>query len=64
VTYIDGEPVLLEVFTPVPAEGAPACRFRLEFEPPWAGAFSYEIRALPQHKNLTHPYELGLMRKL
>jgi starch phosphorylase len=64
VTYIGDEAVLLEVFQPVPADGAPACRYRLEFEPPWAGALVYEVRALPQHPNLTHPYEMGLMRKL
>jgi starch phosphorylase len=64
MTYIDGEGVLLEVFEPAPVEGAPACRYRLALQPPWAGTLVYEIRALPQHPNLTHPYELGLMRKL
>jgi hypothetical protein len=48
----------------VPSDGAPACRYRLELQPPWAGSLLYEIRALPQHPHLTHPYELGLMRKL
>jgi starch phosphorylase len=64
VTFIDGEGVLLEVFKPVPSDGTPACRYRLELQPPWAGSLLYEIRALPQHAHLTHPYELGLMRKL
>jgi hypothetical protein len=64
VTFLDGEGVLLEVFKPVPSDGAPACRYRLELQAPWAGSLLYEIRALPQHPHLTHPYELGLMRKL
>ena len=64
VNFIDGERVLLERFTPVaPGEG-PTCRYRLDFKPPWAGSLLYEIRALPQHPHLTHPYELGLMRRL
>jgi len=63
-TFIDGEGVLLDLFKPVPSDGASACRFRLELQPPWAGSLLYEIRAVPQHPNLTHPYELGLMRKL
>jgi hypothetical protein len=64
VTYIGDEAVLLEVFEPTPSDGTAACRYRLELQPPWAGTLVYEIRALPQHPNLTHPYELGLMRKL
>jgi starch phosphorylase len=63
VAFIDGEGVLLETFEPVPSSG-PTCRYRLEFQPPWAGALRYEIRAVPQHANLTHPYELGLMRQV
>ncbi len=64
ITYVGDEAVLLELFAPVAADAAPACRYRLELEPPWAGKLVYEIRALPQHPNLAHPYELGLMRKL
>ncbi|HEX5421276.1 MAG TPA: alpha-glucan family phosphorylase [Gammaproteobacteria bacterium] len=45
-----------------PAEGA--CRYRLEFQPPWSGGMEYEIRAVPRHPSLSHPYELGLMRWL
>jgi len=63
VNFVDGEGVLLERFTPVAGDGGVG-RYRLEFEPPWAGSLRYEIRALPQHPNLTHPYELGLMRRL
>jgi starch phosphorylase len=44
------------------AEGV--CRYRLEFQPPWAGKMEYEIRAVPRHPALSHPYELGIMRWL
>ena len=64
VTYIDGETVLITVLEPEPAAANGTCRYRLEFRPPWAGRLHYEIRGVPQHPNLLHPYELGLMRKL
>jgi len=64
MTYIGDEPVLLELFEPVAPDAASVCRYRLALQPPWAGSLVYEIRALPQHPNLAHPYELGLMRKL
>ena len=64
VNFIDDEGVLLEPFTPVAPGDGTAHRYRLDFEPPWAGALRYEIRALPDHPHLTHPYELGLMRRL
>ena len=49
---------------PGSADGAGVCRYRLEFQPPWAGTSEYEVRAVPDHANLSHPYELGLMRRL
>jgi starch phosphorylase len=53
---------------PFQAAGTPAangeCRYRLELNAPWCGGLRYEIRALPQHRCLTHPYETGLMRWL
>jgi starch phosphorylase len=64
VNFVDGEGVLLERFTPVAQGDGAVARYRLEFQPPWAGSLRYEIRALPQHPHLTHSYELGLMRKL
>jgi starch phosphorylase len=64
VSYVDGEPVLLDQFEPLSSEPAAVCRYRLEFQPPWAGSLLYEIRAVPQHPHLTQAYELGLMRKL
>jgi hypothetical protein len=64
VTYIDGETVLIAILEPTPGIAAGTCRYALEFRPPWAGTLSYEIRAVPQHQDLSHPYELGLMRTL
>ncbi|HLF11545.1 MAG TPA: hypothetical protein VJA26_10030, partial [Gammaproteobacteria bacterium] len=64
VTYIDGETVLIAVLEPEPVAANGTCRYRLELRPPWAGRLHYEIRGVPQHSHLLHPYELGLMRKL
>ena len=64
VTYIDGETVLIAILEPTPGIAAGTCRYALEFRPPWAGTLSYEIRAVPQHQDLSHPYEPGLMRTL
>jgi len=64
VTYIDGETVLMAAFTAGVPNAEGVCRYRLELKPPWAGTLHYEIRAVPQHAHMTHPYELGLMRRL
>jgi starch phosphorylase len=64
VTYIDDETVLIASFEAAEPNGEGVCRYRLELQPPWAGTLRYEIRAVPQHPQLTHPYELGLMRRL
>ncbi|HWN38820.1 MAG TPA: alpha-glucan family phosphorylase [Gammaproteobacteria bacterium] len=64
VSYLEGRAVLLEPFTPGDVDGAGNCRYRLELEPPWAGTLEYEVRGVPDHAHLSHPYELGLMRRL
>ena len=64
ITYIDGEPVLLVAFAPSTEAGAGAHRYRLVFRPPWTGQLVYELRVVPQHPHLTHPYELGLMLRI
>jgi len=64
VFYSDGRAHLLEPFVPGAVGSGGVCRYRLEMQPPWAGTLEYEIRAVPQHPNLSHPYELGLLRKL
>ncbi len=62
--YREGQPNLLEPFVPGVVDDAGVCRYRLEMQPPWAGTLEYEIRAVPQHPHLSHPYELGLLRHL
>lgn len=64
IVRIGGRTVLIETFSPGPKAGAGTCRYRLELKPPWAGALAYEIRAVPRHPDLAHPYEVGLMRWL
>jgi starch phosphorylase len=64
VQYLDGRAMLLEPFAPGEVDGTGVCRYRLELRPPWAGRLQYEIRAVPQHPHLSHPYELGLMHTL
>jgi starch phosphorylase len=34
------------------------------FAPPWCGRLNAEVRIVPRHPLLTHPYEMGLMRWL
>jgi starch phosphorylase len=38
--------------------------YGLDLEPPWCGKLRYEVRAMPSHPHLTHPYETGLIRWL
>jgi starch phosphorylase len=64
VGYLEGRAVLVEPFTPGTVDEAGVCRYRLEFQPPWAGTLQFEVRAVPDHPHLSHPYELGLMRRL
>jgi starch phosphorylase len=64
VSYLEGRAVLVKRFEPGPVDEAGVCRYRLEFQPPWAGTLEYEVRAVPDHPHLSHPYELGLLRRL
>jgi glycogen phosphorylase len=64
VSYLEGRSVLMAPFTPGDVDGAGNCRYRLELQPPWAGTLQYEVRGVPDHPHLSHPYELGLMRRL
>ncbi|HEY6598212.1 MAG TPA: alpha-glucan family phosphorylase [Pseudomonadales bacterium] len=36
--------------------------FRIEFEPPFSGYQTYQIRMYPYHELLSHPFEMGRMR--
>jgi starch phosphorylase len=63
ITQIGDDTVLIAVFKPDAVEDDRQL-YRLEMQPPWAGAMSYSIRAVPYHAALAHPYEMGLMRWL
>ncbi|MCC7256885.1 MAG: alpha-glucan family phosphorylase [Gammaproteobacteria bacterium] len=63
VRHVGTETRFVAPFQPL-AEHGEEVVYRLDLEPPWCGGLRYEIRALPQHANLTHPYEAGLMRWL
>ncbi len=55
----------VEHFEPIGAVDATGeYRYRLELQPPWCGPLRYRIRAVPHHRLLAHPYEMGLMRWL
>ena len=64
LAYREGRAWLLAPFTPSDVDASGNCRYRLELQPPWAGTLEYEVRAVPHHPHLSHPYELGLMRGL
>lgn len=59
---VGDEHVFVQLFEPVGSPAAGLQRYRLAFSPPWCGALHYGIRAVPWHAELSHPYELGLMR--
>lgn len=65
VRYLGDEAIFVAPLTPVgEADATGECHYHLDLVPPWCGALRYEIRAVPQHRCLTSPYETGLMRWL
>jgi glycogen phosphorylase len=38
--------------------------FALDAMPPWSGQLALQIRVLPTHELLSHPYEMGLLKWL
>jgi glycogen phosphorylase len=60
-----GREAAIELFAPT-AEREPdgAHVFAIECTPPWCGRIGAEVRVVPYHELLSHPYELGLMRWL
>jgi starch phosphorylase len=38
--------------------------FRVDCAPPWCGRMNAQVRIVPYHKLLSHPYEMGLMKWL
>ncbi len=64
-TIRDGHEVAIELFRPTGEKAADGAElFAIECTPPWCGRLSAEVRAVPFHELLSHPYELGLMRWL
>ena len=60
---VGSDHVFVQLFQAVgSAEAGGATRYRVELRPPWCGALHYQVRAVPWHPELSHPYELGLMR--
>ncbi|MEO8223303.1 MAG: hypothetical protein ABI661_00715, partial [Gammaproteobacteria bacterium] len=60
----DGQ-IFVQAFEPAgPATADGTQRYRLDLQPPWCGALHYQVRAVPWHAHLAHPFELGLMRWL
>jgi starch phosphorylase len=60
---VNNEHVYVELFEALgAADGEGVQRYRVVFRPPWCGALNLQIRAVPWHACLAHPYEMGLMR--
>lgn len=65
VRELDDDLVLVAPFEPDDDAGRSDSRtYRLDLQSPWTGQLRCEIRAVPSHPHLAHPYELGLMRWL
>jgi starch phosphorylase len=61
----DGRLTAVELFAPtgeVEPDGSHV--YAIECTPPWCGQLGAEVRAVPHHAMLAHPYEVGLMRWL
>jgi starch phosphorylase len=60
---VGSDHVYVELFAPLgAADGEGVQRYRVVFRPPWCGALNLQVRAVPWHATLAHPYEMGLMR--
>lgn len=58
----DGREVATDLFRPTgESEADGAAVYEIECTPPWCGRLSAEVRAVPYHALLAHPYQLGLM---
>jgi starch phosphorylase len=64
IRHRDQDTVFVAAFEPAGDGPGGSCRYRLRVRPPWCGSLRYEVRALPRHRHLSHPYEMGLMRWL
>ena len=45
----------------VPSDSPSNAGFRIEFNPPFPGMQTYQIRMYPYHEFLSHPFEMGRM---
>jgi len=54
--------VFVQDFVAAGPAGEGRWRYRVELRPPWCGSLHFQIRAVPWHEHLAHPYEMGLMR--
>ncbi len=63
VRHLGTETVFVAPLVPQAEQGEEVV-YRLDLASPWCGGLRYSIRALPQHRHLTHPHETGLMRWL
>ncbi|MGD8339209.1 MAG: alpha-glucan family phosphorylase [Gammaproteobacteria bacterium] len=61
VQYLDGEAVMVVPFVPSAESSGEVHRYSARLDPAWCGRLSYELRAVPTHPLLSHPYEVGLM---
>jgi starch phosphorylase len=59
----DGREVTVEVLRPTGERDAEGRHlFALDHVPTWCGRMNCQLRVVPQHPLLAHPYEMGLMR--
>jgi starch phosphorylase len=45
-------------------DGDGSHEFAIDCAPPWCGQLSAQVRIVPHHPLLSHPYELGMMKWL
>lgn len=65
IRQLDDDTIAVVPLSPTQGDQAGGtCRYELDCTPPWCGALTYEIRAVPQHLHLSHPYDMGLMHWL
>jgi len=60
LTPDQGEPVTFNGVQS-PSSGGESVEFHFEFEPPFAGHQTYQLRMYPHHALLSHPFEMGRM---
>jgi starch phosphorylase len=65
IRYVGDDVLAVMPLTPGDESGQGGThRYELDYATPWCGALTYEIRAVPQHPHLSHPYDMGLMHWL